>query len=105
MNVKNKKTLEESLEAFVAGEMLEGDNAYMCGQCNKKVDTLKRTCLKTLPNTVIFHLKRFEFDMESMQKVKLNDHLAFPHKINLKPYTVEGLGGVSGKRVSYYRLM
>jgi len=91
VNVKNKKSLQESLESFVQGEMLEGDNAYLCGVCNKKVDTLKRTCLKTLPNTAIFHLKRFEFNFDTMQKVKLNDRFEFPRKLNLKPYTREGL--------------
>lgn len=49
--------------------MLEGDNAYKCEACNKKVDTLKRSCLGRLPNTLILHLKRFEFNFDSMRKV------------------------------------
>lgn len=48
--------------------MLEGDNAYLCEQCEKKVDTLKRVCLKRLPNHLILVLKRFEFDYETMNK-------------------------------------
>ncbi len=99
INVKNKKTLYDSLASFVEGEMLEGDNAYLCGKCNKKVDTLKRTCLNSLPSTVIFHLKRFEFDFDKMVKVKLNDRFEFPRHLNLKPYTKEGLGsGDAGKQ-------
>lgn len=69
--MKNKKTIAESLNSFIAGEMLEGDNAYMCRQCNKKVDTLKRVCIKRLPSTVIFHLKRFEYDFELQDKIKV----------------------------------
>ena len=30
-------SLEDSLRQFVAGEKLEGDNAYFCEKCNKKV--------------------------------------------------------------------
>jgi ubiquitin C-terminal hydrolase len=71
LNVKNKKTLQESLQDFVKGEPLEGDNAYRCDACNKKVDTLKRTSLKKLPPTIIFHLKRFEFNFDTMQKIKV----------------------------------
>lgn len=98
LNVKNKKTIQDSLDSFVEGEMLEGDNAYLCGKCNKKVDTLKRTCIKRLPPTVVLHLKRFEFDFDTMQKQKLNDRLEFPRNINFKPFTKEGLGGVGSKQ-------
>lgn len=91
LQVKNKKTLQQSLAAFVEGEMLEGDNAYMCSTCNKKVNTLKRTCLKKLPNNLIIAMKRFEFDYESMVKVKVNDYCEFPTKINLEAFTQQGL--------------
>ena len=30
LKVKNKKSVLESLDDFVEGEMLEGDNAYLC---------------------------------------------------------------------------
>ena len=30
LQVKNKSSIKESLEYFVEGEMLEGDNAYFC---------------------------------------------------------------------------
>jgi len=46
--------------------MLEGDNAYLCAQCDKKVSTLKRICIKKLPNHLILVLKRFEFDFDTM---------------------------------------
>ena len=64
--MKNKKTVEESLANFVEGEMLEGNNAYMCEKCDKLVPTLKRVSIKRLPNILILVLKRFEFDFETM---------------------------------------
>jgi len=89
--VKNKKSVQESLEAFIKGEMLEGDNAYECEQCEKKVDTLKRVCLKKLPNHLILVLKRFEFDYETYNKQKLNDYCEFPNELDLEPYTQQGI--------------
>lgn len=91
LQVKNKKTIEESLANFVEGEILEGQNAYLCEQCNKKVAAIKRICLKKLPNHLIFVLKRFEFDYDTMSKVKINDSCEFPMRINLEKYTQFGL--------------
>lgn len=91
LEIKNKKTLQESLNAFVEGELLEGSNQYNCSQCNKKVDTLKRMCIKKLPNTLVFVLKRFALDYNTLQTTKLNDQLEFPEELDMKPYTKEGL--------------
>mmetsp|Transcript_5912 Transcript_5912/g.5166 ORF Transcript_5912/g.5166 Transcript_5912/m.5166 type:complete len:245 (-) Transcript_5912:894-1628(-) len=91
VQVKNKKTIYQSLSSFIEGEMLEGDNAYFCEQCNKKVNTLRRTCLKKLPNHLIIALKRFEFDYDTMTKQKVNDYCEFPNRLNLEPYTQQGL--------------
>ncbi|CAI5519892.1 unnamed protein product [Closterium sp. Naga37s-1] len=91
VDVKGKRGLQESLEAFVQGDLLEADNAYFCGQCGKKVDALKRACIKTLPPTLIIHLKRFDFDYETMQRLKLKDRFTFPLTLNMRPFTREGL--------------
>lgn len=37
MDVRFQRHLFESLEAFVKGDLLEGNNAYQCEKCNKKV--------------------------------------------------------------------
>ena len=66
LQVKNKRNIHESLQSFIQGEMLEGPNAYFCETCNKKIPTLKRVCVKKLPNIMILVLKRFEFDYDTM---------------------------------------
>lgn len=71
--------------------MLDGDNSYKCERCNKKVAALKRVCLKKLPNHLIMVLKRFEFDLDTMQKAKINDSCEFPFNLNLEEYTQQGL--------------
>ncbi|CDW78729.1 UNKNOWN [Stylonychia lemnae] len=89
--VKNKKSILEGLGAFIQGDMLEGDNAYMCEKCDKKVDALKRTCVKKLPKHLIVALRRFEFDYDKMIRVKINDYCEFPMEFSMEPYTQEGL--------------
>jgi len=75
----------------VEGEMLEGDNAYFCEKCEKKVNTLKRCCIKRMPNNLFLVLKRFEFDFDTMQKVKLNDYCEFPMELDMSPYSQQYL--------------
>lgn len=91
LEIKNKPSLRQSLSLFVEGDMLEGDNAVKCAPCNKKVATLKRTVFESasLPNVLILHLKRFSFNFDTMQKVKLNDRFEFPESFSMEPYTKE----------------
>ena len=91
IEVKHKKSVYEALTSFVQGDMLEGDNAYHCAKCDKKVDTLKRTVIKELPRFMIMTLKRFEFDMEKFIKVKVNDYCEFPTELDMSAYTQDGM--------------
>lgn len=87
ISVKNKKSIQEGLSSFIQGDMLEGENAYYCEKCDKKVDTLKRTCVKKLPRYLVLALKRFEFDFDKMIRVKINDYFEFPMELNMLDYT------------------
>lgn len=71
--------------------MLEGDNAYYCEKCEKKVNTLKRCCIKRMPNVLFLVLKRFEFDYDEMRKIKVNDYCEFPMSLNMSEYSKESL--------------
>jgi ubiquitin carboxyl-terminal hydrolase 9/24 len=91
LQVKNKRSILESLEEYINGEMLEGDNAYFCEKCSKKVNTLRRQCIKKLPRVLVLVLKRFDFDYDEMVKFKVNDYCEFPFELDMKPYTQEYL--------------
>ncbi|QUC22213.1 uncharacterized protein UV8b_06454 [Ustilaginoidea virens] len=99
-DIKGKSTLEESLEAYVHGEVMEGENKYKCSTCDRHVDAVKRACLKDVPDNLIFHLKRFDFNLRTMQRNKINDYFAFPQSLDVAPYTVEYLSSQSGARQS-----
>ena len=90
-DIKGKSCLEESLQAYVEGEIMQGDNKYSCTSCGRHVDAVKRACLKDVPDNLIFHLKRFDFDMVTMTRNKINDEFQFPEVIDMSPFNVESL--------------
>ncbi|KAF2836853.1 hypothetical protein M501DRAFT_996535 [Patellaria atrata CBS 101060] len=91
-DVAGKSRLEESLKSFVRGNVCEGSNKYKCESCDGRlVDAVRRTCLKDVPDNLIFHLKRFEFDVSAMAKSKVNEYFEFPDSIDVSPYTFDHL--------------
>lgn len=50
-----------------------------------------RTCLKQVPDHLILHLKRFDFDLQTMNRSKINDYFEFPDTLDMRPYTMEYL--------------
>ncbi|KAK8049930.1 Ubiquitin carboxyl-terminal hydrolase [Apiospora phragmitis] len=96
-DIKGKAGLEASLQAYVDGEIMEGENKYKCETCDRHVTAVKRACLKDIPDNLIFHLKRFDFNLRTLQRSKINDYFPFPSKIDMQPYTVEHLSNPSDK--------
>ncbi|XP_060555692.1 ubiquitin carboxyl-terminal hydrolase 24-like isoform X1 [Ruditapes philippinarum] len=90
LTVKNA-TLQDSLDQFVKGELLEGDNAYYCEKCGEKRNTIKRMHIKSLPPTLCIHLKRFGYDWEANRALKFDDYFKFPWVLDMEPYTAEGM--------------
>ena len=93
VEVQNKRDLVESLSSYVSGELLEADNQWSCEQCGCKRDAVKRACFRgeKLPNTLCVHLKRFEFDYQTMLRMKIKSRFEFPMELDMTPYTVEAL--------------
>ncbi|CAD8045417.1 unnamed protein product [Paramecium sonneborni] len=91
IDIKHKKCLEEALDLFVKGDVLDGENKYLCEEVQRKIDVQKRQYFKKLPNTFIFHLKRFEFDYNTMLRIKINDYFEFPQEINMFKWTRDSI--------------
>ena len=91
VEIKEKYRLEDSLKAYVEGELLQGDNKYSCTSCGRLVDAVKRSCLKEVPDNLIFNLKRFDYDIMTGLRCKLNDHFQFPDVLDVAPYTLDHL--------------
>ncbi|KAG6965525.1 hypothetical protein JG688_00007149 [Phytophthora aleatoria] len=98
--VRDRKNLKESLDGWVEGEKVSytwenGSGAKTeveTGEEEEKVtlETHKRISISKLPAYLIIHLKRFEFDFEKMQQIKLHDRFEFPTELDMYPYTKEG---------------
>ena len=83
--------LTESLDQFVRGELLEGDNVYYCEKCQAKRSAVKRMSIRKLPKTLVIQLKRFHYDHETNRAVKFDDYFEFPRQLDMSPYTTEGI--------------
>ena len=60
--VKGLKSIEESLQKQVEGEIISD---YQCDGCNRKVDLNKRTMIASTPNILIVHLQRICFNFDT----------------------------------------
>ena len=96
VDVRGKKDLIESLESYVAPETLDGPNQWFCESLGHKVDAKKRTLIKNLPESLVFHLKRFEWDYETYQRWKIKDRFEFPMELDMGPYVDETCAGRGG---------
>lgn len=79
-------SVEEALKAFVQPETLDGNNQYFCEKCNKKCDAHKGLKFKKFPYVLTLHLKRFDFDYQTLHRIKLNDKVTFPQQLNLNGF-------------------
>lgn len=88
LDVKGCENLEKSLAKFVEGEQISG---YLWEDGQPRENITKRQCIASIPDALIFHLKRFELNFDTFRREKVNDAFAFPLRINMHPYTKEGL--------------
>ncbi len=67
VRVKGLQRLEDGLKDFVAAETVD----YKWSSDASAVPTQKRVVVKTLPPHLMVHLKRFDFDFETLANVKV----------------------------------
>ena len=89
LEIKGCNNIEDSLKNYCKTEIMEGDNKINCEICNIKRTCHKRQIFKSLPNILVIALKRFEFDYDTMEKIKLNSYLKFPFELDMKDYLIE----------------
>lgn len=85
LNVKNLKDVKESFENYVEVEMMDGENQYAAQDYGLQ-DAKKGVVFESFPPVLHLQLKRFEYDFNYDQLVKINDRHEFPESIDLSPY-------------------
>lgn len=61
LNIKDLKTLDESLDQYLSTEDLQGENQYYCESCHARVDATRCIKLRSLPTVLNLQLKRYVF--------------------------------------------
>ncbi|KAL3934287.1 MAG: hypothetical protein SGARI_003456 [Bacillariaceae sp.] len=74
--------VEDCIEKFLEGEQLDELNAWYCPNCKKHVCALKMIALWSVPDVLILHLKRFQFEncavSNNILRSKIDDTVKFP---------------------------
>jgi hypothetical protein len=82
--VMGYKGMKESLNELFNNEEIISN--YKCDACEQKVDLKRFSKLKQLPIFINFPLNRFSFDLETFERIKLNDKFEFPLEIDMREY-------------------
>lgn len=85
LNVKGMKNIQESFENYVELETMDGDNKYDASGFGLQ-DAEKGVNFESFPDVLHLQLKRYEYDFETDNMVKVHDRYEFFDQIDLKPY-------------------
>ena len=77
LNIKGKKSIEESFTDYIQTETLDGDNKYDAGTFGLQ-DAEKGIMFEKFPPVLHLHLMRFQYDPVTDCSVKFNDRCEFP---------------------------
>ena len=105
----NNNNMNESLESLANDQFMYGDNQYIKPD-GSKIDVIKSQIISKCPNILIIQLKRFEFDVQTHEWVKLNKKFEIQNHISLNSiclnsndsqfdYTLHGVISHRGDRV------
>ncbi|KAJ9449139.1 Ubiquitin carboxyl-terminal hydrolase 13 [Diplonema papillatum] len=90
LDVVNTGSIEAAFDKYVLETTLDGDNMYEVERPDgsKEMHPARRGCyFKSLPPVLVVLLKRFAFDFNRLQQVKVNDPFRFSRELDLSDYT------------------
>jgi len=83
--VKNMKSFDEAFKSLSLSEEFSGENQITI-EDNQKIDAIKTDVYTTFGDCIAVQLNRFEYDIRSGRRVKINKPFAFPLKIDISRY-------------------
>lgn len=78
--------MELSLLNTLRPETLDGDNCYFCSRCQAKFAAEKGVEYSGFPKLLLFNCNRFVFDLNTFQRVKVNDRFEFPVELDMSRF-------------------
>lgn len=89
LTIKGLKDLRASFQDYCSVETLDGDNKYQAEGYG--LQTAKKGAIfKSFPPVLHLQLRRFEYDFEKDDLLKINDRHEFPMEIDLEEFLEEG---------------
>jgi ubiquitin carboxyl-terminal hydrolase 12/46 len=83
VEVKANSSIQQCLIDYSASELLGGEDKFQCDACSGLHEAHKRLLIRTAPNVLALHLKRFKY-IESVDRMqKLNHRVAFSRELKL----------------------
>lgn len=84
LEVKNHQNIQESLKTFLVPDHFEGSNGYTV-EGQGMIDADRYHKILIAPKILIIQLKRFEYNLSSNTRVKVNSEYHFPLELDLSP--------------------
>lgn len=84
LEVKGRSSFEDSFSSYLQKISVSG---YFAESLNRKINILRYFRIKKVPKFLIVQLNRFEYDIVTWKKVKINDKFEFPLEFDLMPLT------------------
>ncbi|XP_023721151.1 ubiquitin carboxyl-terminal hydrolase 36 [Cryptotermes secundus] len=78
LDIQHTSTLDGALAAYFCEECLDGDDAYWCEQCHRKVSAIKKFSLEKPPPVLCIQIKRFNIMGE-----KIDKHISISLRLDL----------------------
>lgn len=100
LNVKGLKDIKESFDNYVELELLDGENKYDASGFGLQ-DAEKGVIFESFPDVLHIQLKRYEYDFETDNMVKIHDRYEFFDEIDLKPYLDKTSPGYEDENWNY----
>lgn len=75
-----RSALEDSIAAWLQPDQVDG---FMCEGCRSTAAATSRQYLRTLPDVLVLHLNRFEFDIRTLQRQKVGSTVSFPLDLDM----------------------
>ncbi|CAM9701816.1 unnamed protein product, partial [Choristocarpus tenellus] len=73
------------LDSYLANEHLDGENQYLCGQCNEKRDAVRAIELRRLPPVLSIQLMRYVYDTTTWQRKKIKTPVRLTPTLKMGP--------------------
>ncbi|OHT16226.1 hypothetical protein TRFO_13403 [Tritrichomonas foetus] len=79
VNIHNSKNLNDSLHNLLIPELIETKDS----KTNQPIIVQKTYEILEAPPILIIHLRRFEYNLKTYERMKLNNHFEYPNTLNI----------------------